>query len=128
MLKLPLLLALFSSSVADRVPQAVELDVMTVAQAWALNGKWVVTSFTISCPPDTYCETTVIGAGTDEVERSAYVPKDLLLDKGQDVTVVGVLRVKINPPAWVNGQRVPVWTEIWAEGIAMPEVGHQLRI
>lgn len=49
------------------------------------------------------------------------MPKDLLLDKGQDVTVVGVLRVKVHPPAWVNGQRLPVWTEIWVEGVAKRE-------
>ncbi|MCU0704614.1 MAG: hypothetical protein MUF18_11610 [Fimbriiglobus sp.] len=39
------------------------------------------------------------------MERSAYVP------------VVGVLRLKVHPPAWVNGQCVAVWTEIWIEGI-----------
>ena len=106
----------------DRIiPQTVELDVITVPQAWALNGQRVVTSFTISCPPDTHGEVTVIVAGHDEVERTAYVPKDWLLDMGQDVTVVGVMRVRVHPPAWIMGQFVPVWTEIWIEGIAVRE-------
>ena len=59
----------------------------------------------------------MIGAGWDEVEQSAYVPKDWLLDKGKDVTVVGILKVKVHTPAWVNGQRVKEWTEIWIEGV-----------
>lgn len=112
---LTLLSLLWSFGPLGIIPQPVELDRMSVAQAWGNNGRLVVTTFTISCPTDTHGEVTVIGAGWDEVERSAYVPKDLLLDKGREVTVVGTLRVKVHPPAWVNGQKVDKWTEIWVE-------------
>jgi hypothetical protein len=116
-----LLSLLWSHGLPGVIPYPVELDRMSVAQAWGNNGRLVVTTFTISCPPDTHGDVSIIGAGWDEVERGAYVSKDLLLDKGQEVTVVGVLRVKVHPPAWVNGQRVPVWTEIWIEGVAWRE-------
>ncbi len=112
---------LWSHGLEGVLPRPVELDRMSVAQAWASNRRLVVTTFTISCPTDTHGDVTVIGAGWDEVERSAYVPKDGLLDKGQEVTVVGVLRVTVHPPAWVNGQFVPVWTEIWIDrAIVLP--------
>jgi hypothetical protein len=117
------LLSLFwSYGLEGVIPQEVELDRMTVAQAWGNNGRLVWSTFTISCPTDTHGDVTVIGAGWDAVERAAYVPKDFLLDKGDEVTVVGVMRVKNYPPAWVNGQFVPAWTEIWIEGVVVPEV------
>ena len=112
---------LWSYGLAWAIPQKVELDRMTVAQAWGNNGRLVWSTFTISCPTDFSGEVSIIGAGWDAVERSAYVPKDLLLDKEQEVTVVGIMRVREHPPAWIIGQFVPVWTEIWIEGIALRE-------
>lgn len=44
---LTLLSLLWSFGLEGVIPQPVELDVMTVAQAWANNGRLVVTSFTI---------------------------------------------------------------------------------
>ena len=90
----------------------VELDVIPVAEAWTYHGRVVRSTFTVSCPPDTHGELTVVGAGHDDVERTAFLPKDLLLDAGQDVTVIGVLEVIAHPPAVVNGTRVPAWPEL----------------
>lgn len=63
-------------------------------------------------PPDHTEFTTVLGCGFDEVERAAYLPKDLLIDRGDTVTVAGILEVVPNPPLVINGERVPAWTEI----------------
>ncbi len=110
-----LLSLLWSYGLPGVIPFPVELDRMTVAQAWGIDGRLVCSTFIVSCPADTHGAVTVLGAGTDEVERAAYVPRNLLVDKGHEVTVVGILRVKVHPPFRMNGQVVPATTEIWIE-------------
>ena len=50
---LTLLTLLWSFGPLGVILQQVEFDRMSVAQAWAVNGRLVVTTFTISCPADT---------------------------------------------------------------------------
>lgn len=107
---LRLLLAALTSPAI--IAQPVELDVIRPADAVPLNGRYVRTTFTVACPPDHTEFTTVIGCGFDDVERTAYLPKDLLLDVGDEITVAGSLEVVPHPPLVINGQRVPAWTEI----------------
>jgi hypothetical protein len=86
--------------------------VIRPADAVPLNGRYVRATFTVADPPQHTEFTTVIGCGHDEEERAAYLPKDLLIDRGDTVTVAGILEVVPHPPLLVNGVRVPAWTEI----------------
>lgn len=108
---LPLIIALLADPVG-MLFEPIELDVISVERAWVLDGRPVRSTFTVSCPPDTHGDLTVLGAGHDEVERTAIVPKNLLVDTGHDVSLVGVLRVIQHPPGAVNGVFVKGWTEI----------------
>lgn len=90
----------------------VELDVIRVADAWEYHVRTVRASFTVSCPPDTHGEMTAFGAGHDMVERTVFLPKDLRVDVGDDISVIGKLEVIPHPPRVVNNIFVPAWTEI----------------
>jgi hypothetical protein len=94
------------------VGHEIELDRITLPQAFALDGQLVRSTFVVSCPADTHGGTTVVGARSDDIERTAFIPKCLLLDKGGEVTVAGVLQVIAHPPGWVNGRFILVWHEI----------------
>jgi hypothetical protein len=115
MLALPIVLAL----VADPLGllfTPVELDVMPLSQAWSLNGRLVRTTFTVSTEPDYADGVVIVGTGHDDVERTAYLPETVKAARGQDITAVGVLRVRQHPPAVVNGQFVPAWVEVRVAG------------
>ena len=62
---------LWSYGLPGVIPYPVELDRMTVAQARGNDGRLVCSTFIVSCPADTHGAVTVLGAGTDEVERAA---------------------------------------------------------
>lgn len=120
------LLSLFwSHGLPGVIPNPVELDRMSVGQAWGNDGRLVCTTFVVSCPADTHGAVTVLGAGADEVERAAYVPKNWLVDKGHEVTVVGIMRVKVHSSFRVNGQVVPATTEIWIEQAILVPAGNE---
>ena len=107
---LPALVAALTSRAMIAHP--IELDVIRPADAVPLNGRFVRSTFTVACPPGHAEHTTVLGCGHDAVERSAYIPKDLSIDRGDTVAVAGILEVVPHPPLVINGQRVPAWTEI----------------
>ena len=69
-------------------------------------------TFTISSPPDTRGETTFIGAGRDDIERTAFAPKNLLLNQDNAVRVFGKIRLITHPPMMVTGVCVKAWHEI----------------
>jgi hypothetical protein len=88
-----LLLSIVSATCSVLPCRTLELDRIPLVKAGAFHGKLVRSTFVISCPPDTHGKSTIIGTGNNAVERSALVPKDLMLDKSDEVTVVGVLEV-----------------------------------
>lgn len=90
----------------------IDLDLITVDDARLLDGWPVRSTFTVTSPPDTYDTFTVIGTGFGAVERTAIIGKDLQVDKGDEVTVAGRLRVIDHPGHWVNRVWVRPWTEI----------------
>lgn len=96
----------------DPPGEVIAFDAITVVDARATAGTVVKATFEVSCPPDHFGRWTVLGAGLDDVERAAYVPKDLRVDKGDRVTVVGRLKVRRHTASVVNGQEVPAWDEL----------------
>jgi hypothetical protein len=106
--------ALWSDPSLVAVP--IDLDTIKAEDAWALNVRFVKSTFTVNCPPDLHGGLTILGTGWDAIERGAHIPKNLLIDKGDEVTVYGFLHVIPQRSAVVNGQFVPGWLEIRLSG------------
>lgn len=111
----PLLVALTFLTGPSVIGHKIDIGVIPLEQAVALNRKRVRATFVITHPPDTHGDKTILGTGFDDIERTAFVPKNLLLDKGDEVTVFGKLEVIHHPLAVVNGQFVKAWHEIRIE-------------
>jgi hypothetical protein len=94
----------------------IDLDTIKPDNAWALNGIFVKSTFPITCLADTHGKTTVIGTGWDVIERVAHIPENLMIDKGDEVTVYGFLRVIPHRAEIVNRQFIPEWLEIRISG------------
>lgn len=90
----------------------IDLDLITVDDARELQNFPVKSTFFVTSPPDTHDTFTVVGTGFGAVERTAFIPKDLLVDRGDEVTIFGRLRVIDHPGCWVNQVWVRPWTEI----------------
>lgn len=89
----------------------VPLDTIPLERAKVYHGQLVRCTFPVTCPPDTHGNVTVVGTGWNAVERGAHLPKDLLVDKGDEVTAVGILEVIRHKAAFVNGQLIPPFEE-----------------
>jgi hypothetical protein len=85
----------------------------------SLDGKLVAVSSLVAKPSYTLLGRTVVGAaGRDDwAGRGALLRGNRLdLYEGEQVTVLGVLRVIDDAPNVVNQQFVPRWSEIRAGG------------
>jgi hypothetical protein len=78
----------------------------------------------VGAPSYTWNGRTVIGTEEqpDLAERTAVIDGEHLdIDAGDEVIVTGTLRVIVHPACVVNGQLVPVWTEVRVTGQREPE-------
>lgn len=109
---MPLLLAL-SMFLLPVEEHAIDLETISLGEAQRLDGKPVVFTLTIGAPAFTLNGTTVVGPGDteDEIERTVHLP-ETDADRGDTITVRGVLRVVHHEAAVVNRQFVPAWDEI----------------
>lgn len=112
MLTLIALTAALATAASEEDLHIIKLDEISVEDAKMLEGQLVRSTFVIAAPPDTQDEITYIGCELDDVERVVHLPENLLLDKGHEVTIEGVLQVITHPPARINGQNIPACVEI----------------
>jgi hypothetical protein len=110
---IPLALAILSGLSTG---PALDLDTLTLAQAAVLDGQLVRASVTVVNPPDAVGWWTVAGDDRGAVVRSAVMPRDLHISRGDSVTVVGVLETIRHPAAVVNGVNVQAWEEVRVTG------------
>jgi hypothetical protein len=95
----------------------VVLAAVSVADARILHGQRVVPGFTSAAPSFTWNGRTVAGAGpAAELERTAVLTGERVVDVGEKVSVVGTLFVINHAPALVGGVFVPGWTEVRVAG------------
>ena len=83
------------------LPQPIDLDGLSLERARHLHGRFVVASFTIAKPLDTYPGLTSIGAADrdDGAERGAILRgRRFDVREGQRLNVVGAVFV----PPWVE--------------------------
>lgn len=95
---------------------AVDLDTLTVQQAASIHGQVVRATVTVVNPPDAVGRWTVAGDDSGAVVRSAVLPKGLRINRGDVLTVVGVLELVRHPATVVNGENVPAWDEVRVTG------------
>jgi hypothetical protein len=96
----------------------VDLAVLSPAGARTLHGKRVVATFRVGAPSYTWNGSTVTGPGDrgDDIERTAVLSGERVVDVGEKVTVTGRLWVIDHAPAMVGGVFVPGWVEVRVEG------------
>jgi hypothetical protein len=98
--------------------EALDLDALPLADARPFDGKEVVALVTAATPLYTWRVdgrlVTVVGPDRDGAEWSVFLNGNQLNDvnQGDRLKVRGVLRVVEHPPARVNGQAAPAWTEV----------------
>jgi hypothetical protein len=74
----------------------VEVEAITPTQAVKLDGRTVAVRLTISKPPYTWSNQTILGIGGDdeEIERSVHLRgKRFDVDEGDTITVTGTFRL-----------------------------------
>src|SRR4051794_4373755 len=103
----------------DETGVSVESDSISISDAERLEGKLVVTTFTVAAPAFTWGEgkslRTVTGpASQDGTERTVILKGNRLrdADRGARVTVVGTLRVIHHAPSAVGTMPLGEWTEL----------------
>ena len=102
------------------LPQPIDLDRLDLQRARVMSGRPVMASFIIAKPPHVYDRHRVTSVGAadrdDGAERGALLRgRRWDVDDGKRVEVVGVLRVRDWPPAFVGPVLVPGWTELRVE-------------
>jgi hypothetical protein len=116
------LTALLSAQPADEVVIRVKFDTLTVKDAEHLDGKTVVTTFTVGGPPFTWGEgknlhTVTAPKSNGAVDRTVILKGNRLhdADLGAKLTVVGTLRIIRHPARMVGTMALGPWTELRLE-------------
>ena len=99
------------------VGPTVDLNKMTVGDAVSLHGQMVRASLDVGQPTYTQGGWTVAGCEVANVERGVMLPGRWQVDQGDNVTVLGRLKVVTTPAAVVNGQNVPAMTSVVVVGV-----------
>lgn len=96
---------------------AVQLDTMTVGDAASLHGQVVRVTCPATAPADTCAGWTTTGVEVGGVEMVVQLAGQVDIRRGETVTAVGVLKVRVIPTAVVNGVEVPAATSVVVVGM-----------
>lgn len=97
----------------------IHLVTITAEQARRLDGKRVRVVVVVGKPAYSWRGSTILGVADrpDGIERSAYLQGERLdVEEGDEITIVGTLRLIQHPAHRVNGVFVQEWEEVRIEG------------
>lgn len=109
---IPLAILCSALTAPEVIGLPVELDVISIEDTCRFQGLTVRTTFTVSQEPDYHDAVTVLGTGHDDIERTAHIPVDWKVERGDVVTVIGKLTVIRHEAAVIDGRPLPGWFEI----------------
>ena len=96
---------------------ALPLDKMSVGDSACLHGQVVRVTCPATAPPYTLGGWMVTGVEVGGVEFGVQLLGGPDIDQGEEITVVGVLKVTTTPATWVNGRQVPACTSVVVVGV-----------
>jgi len=111
---------MFKLALLATIPTPVDLYRLSIDRARQQAGRPVVATFIVARPVYADPQLPTLGAADqpDEAERGAVLRgARCYMDEGQQVTVIGVLRVTDWPPMFVGGVLVPGWVGIEVRGM-----------